>query len=140
MAVIFAIVGGGAVVGIATTDTDSYSDYSNYSYGDYSDYSDAAERRRRRMEQRKREIKQKTKEVNDYKITRVNDHLESETLKEKDGAEVSVGAVRRDGNKKIKNEEYIKIKNTTAAEEKELEEIDRAIEAIDHVLDKSGSK
>ena len=140
MAVIFAIVGGGAVVGIATTDVDDhsdYSDYTNYSYDDYSDYSDAAERRQRRLQAKERELREKTSEVNEYKISNINEYLTSETLKEKSGAEVYLSAVRKDGNKTLKDKQAAEIESATADEKSELEAIDRAIEAIDHILDKS---
>ena len=136
MAVIFAIVGGGAVVGIATTDVDDhsdYSDYTNYSYDDYSDYSDAAERRQRRLEAKERELREKTSEVNEYKISNINEYLTSE----KSGAEVYLSSVRKDGNKTLKDKQAAEIESATADEKSELEAIDRAIEVIDHVLDKS---
>lgn len=58
MAVIFAVVGGGAVLGIATSpDYGDYGDHSDHS--DYSNYSDEAERRQRRIEDKKREINSK---------------------------------------------------------------------------------
>lgn len=86
MAVIFAVVGGGAVLGIATADSGSYSDHSDYSnYDNYSDYSDAAERERRRREARKQEIRQEAENVNQYKIMQVNNYLQDQELIEEDG-------------------------------------------------------
>ena len=82
MAIIGAVVGAGAVYGIATTDPyDDYSNYSNYSdYDNYANYSDAAERRRRRQEEKKREISNKEYEINSYKTQNVNGYLKSENL------------------------------------------------------------
>lgn len=53
MAIIFAVVGGGAVVGIATYDDHSdHSDHSDYSdYYNHSDYSDYAVRQERRRQE-----------------------------------------------------------------------------------------
>ena len=100
MAVIFAVVGGGAVLGIDTSpDYGDYGDHSDHS--DYSNYSDEAERRQRRIEDKKREINSKKSNVNTYKTQSVNSYLQSSTLREESGVTVNLAEVRRDGDKKI---------------------------------------
>lgn len=134
MAVIFAVVGGGAVVGIAT----SYSDYSNYydysDYDNYSNYSDAAERRKRRIEEKTREIDNKKYEINSYKINNVNEYLYSDSLKEQSGVTVSINEVEKDGYNGIQIDEDNKIgiqsQNTKVA----IDEIDELINKIDKIL------
>jgi len=138
MAVIFAVVGGGAIVGIATADPYSdYSDHSDYSdYGDYSNYSDAAERRKRRIAAKEKEIGQGVQEVNQYKISRVNSYLKNQRLIAEPGETVSVSEVSRDGYDKISNAEKQSVAIETMAIQKEIKEIDNAIEAIDRILDR----
>lgn len=137
MAVIFAVVGGGAVIGIATADP--YSDYSNYSnysnYDNYSNYSDAAERRRRRIDAKKREVEESRSEVNQYKIVHVNGYLESQSLKQESGATVNVSSVKRDADEKISRYESRQIAEETKELNREIVEIDRAIDAINKVLE-----
>lgn len=136
MAVIFAVVGGGAIVGIATTDP--YSDHSDYSdYDDYINYSDAAERRRRRIAAKEYEIKQGVQEVNEYKMDRVNPYLKNQQLISESGETVSVSEVSKDGYDKISNEEKASVENETMSIKKEIKEIDSVIKAIDRVLEEN---
>lgn len=140
MAVIFAVVGGGAVLGIATADSGSYSDHSDYSnYDNYSDYSDAVERERRRREARKQEIRQEAENVNQYKIMQVNNYLQDQELIEEDGETVSLSAVEKDGTKQIKKEEKAQLKKGNSGIKKEIKEIDSVIQAIDQILKEKDS-
>ncbi len=134
MAIIGAVIGAGAVYGIATAEP--YSDYSNYSnYDNYSNYSDAAERRRRRQDEKTREITNKKYEINTYKKQSVNEYLQSKTLIEQTGVEVSIAAVKNDGNKKIKNEEEKNVERESGSLQKELCEIEALISKIDTILE-----
>lgn len=139
MAVIFAVVGGGAVLGIATTPVpgdSNYSDYSEYdNYDNYSNYSDAAERRERRIKAKKSEISSQKNEVNTYKIQSVNDYLQSDSLKEKSGVSVSVAAVKKDGDKKIDDEVKMNTDRESANLVCEISEIDAVINKIDKILE-----
>lgn len=139
MAVIFAVVGGGAVVGIATTPVpgdSNYSDHSDYSnYDNYSNYSDAAERRRRRIEAKKREISNQKNEVNTYKTESVNDYLQSSSLKAESGVSVSVSAVKKDGDKKISDEVNRNTDRESAELVCEINEIEAVINKIDSILE-----
>lgn len=139
MAVIFAVVGGGAIIGIANTDPYSdYSDHSDYSnYGNYSNYSDAAERRRRRIAAKENEVKQGVQEVNQYKINRVNSYLKNQQLISEPGETVSVSEVSKDGYDKISTEEKESVANETMGIKKEIKEIDGVIKAIDRVLEEN---
>ena len=135
MAIIFAVVGGGAVVGIATTDT-SHSDYSEYdNYDDYSNYSDAAERQRRRKEERERELKDLKCEINQYKSDTVNPHLTSSTLKGYTGVTVNVNEVEKDGNDTINTFERRKIDAESSELKAEVESIDNLLNKLDKVLE-----
>jgi formyltetrahydrofolate synthetase len=137
MAVIFAVVGGGAVVGIATTPAEdsNYSDYSDYSnYGNYSNYSDAAERRQRRIENKKREIDSQKTTVNSYKTDSVNSYLQSSKLKQESGVDVSLSEVKKDGDKKIDNQLGSDLERDTADIEKEIEKIDAVMGKIEKIL------
>lgn len=137
MAVIFAVVGGGAIVGIANSDPYSdYSDHSDYSnYGNYSNYSDAAERRKRRIAAKEAEVAQGTQEVNQYKINRVNGYLKNQQLIYESGETVSVDAVKNDGYGKIERDEKSKIASETNNIQQEVDEIDAAIATIDRILE-----
>lgn len=134
MAVIFAVVGGGAIVGIANSDP--YSDHSDYSnYGNYSNYSDAAERRNRRIAAKEQEVKQGIQEVNQFKIYQVNNYLENQQLISEPGETVSVDAVRNDGYNKIQRDESKIIKKETKEMQEELKDIITTITAIDNILE-----
>lgn len=134
MAVIFAVVGGGAVIGIASSG--SHSDHSDYSnYGNYSNYSDAAERRKRRIAAKEDEVKQETQEVNQYKINRVNDYLKNQQIISESGETVSVDAVKKDGDERLEHEEKMKIDSETRDIRHEVDEINAAIAAIDRILE-----
>lgn len=137
MAIIFAVVGGGAIVGIANSDSHSdYSDHSDYSnYGNYSNYSDAAERRRRRIAAKEEEIKQSVQEVNQYKINPVNTYLKNQQLISEPGETVSVNGVEIDGYEKISYDEKKKISSETSDAQQEIDKIDAVIGAIDRVLE-----
>lgn len=137
MAVIFAIVGGGAIVGIANTDSyDDYDDYDDYSnYGDYSNYSDAAERRKRRIAAKEEEVKQGVQEVNQYKINQVNGYLQNQQLISESGETVSVDAVKNDGYEKINSNEKKKIDSETRSVQQEVDKIDAVIATIDRILE-----
>ena len=134
MAIIFAVVGGGAVVGIATTDP--YSDHSDYSnYSNYSNYSDAAERRARRRKEKEKEIGEQRFDINTYKINSVNDYLKSEYLKQQSGISVNLSAVEQDGNDKISNEENDYLKRESADIKKEISDIEELLKKIDTILE-----
>lgn len=133
MAVIFAVVGGGAVLGIATSpDYGDYGDHSDHS--DYSNYSDEAERRQRRIEDKKRESNSKKSNVNTYKTQSVNSYLQSSTLREESGVTVNLAEVRRDGDKKISDKLNTDFNSDAASLKHEIEEIDAVINKIDKIL------
>ena len=133
MAVIFAVVGGGAVLGIATSpDYGDYGDHSDHS--DYSNYSDEAERRQRRIEDKKREINSKKSNVNTYKTQSVNSYLQSSTLREESGVTVNLVEVRRDGDKKISDKLNTDFNSDATSLKYEIEEIDAVINKIDKIL------
>lgn len=136
MAVIFAVVGGGAVVGIATTDPYSdYSDHSDYSnYDNYSNYSDAAERQRRRREEKERELNGLKCEINQYKSSSVNPQLTSSTLKNQAGVTVDVNAVEIDGNNTINSFEKSRTEAESAELRVEVERIEKLLNKIDKVF------
>lgn len=134
MAIIGIGVLGGAIYGIATADP--YSEHSDYSnYGNYSNYSDAAERRRCRMEEKEAEIRLAVQDVNQYKINHVNAHLKDRSLIAEPGETVSLNAVEQDGKAKIDLEEKKKIVEDTSDIQREVDEIDAVIAAIDSVLE-----
>ena len=137
MAIIFAVVGGGAVVGIATSDPyDDYSNYSDYSnYGNYSNYSDAAERRRRRIAAKEEEVRQGAQEVNQYKSNRVNVYLKNQELISEPGETVCVGDVKSDGDQKIDLDEKRNFASETKSIQQEIDEIDATIASIDRILE-----
>ncbi|KGN00182.1 hypothetical protein Z969_10050 [Clostridium novyi A str. 4570] len=136
MAVIFAVVGGGAVVGIATSDPYSdYSEYNDYSdYDNYSNYSDAAERRKRRFDEKTREINNKKYKINSYKTNKVNEYLHSNSLKQQSGVSVSVSEVKKDGNTGIQNCENMKFIEESRRDQVAIDEIDEIINKIDKIL------
>lgn len=144
MAIIFAVIGGGAVVGIANSDShDKYLDYSEYHYSDYSNYSDAAERRKRRIEAKNSEINNKKYEINTYKSNNVNEYLRSNSLKQQSGVTVSVAEVERDGDFKISEDTKTDIKKEIKQSSMEVQQIDSVIQRIDQIIDQidtSGGK
>ncbi len=136
MAVIFAVVGGGAVIGIATTPGSGDSSHSDYDdYGNYSNYSDAAERRQRRREAKRTEIDNQKAEVNSYKTQSVNEYLQSSSLKAESGVTVDVSAVKRDGDKKLSDEVRGNTDRESADLVSEIQDIDTIIHKIDTILD-----
>ena len=135
MAVIFAVVGGGAVIGIATTPSSGDSSHSDYSDYHYSNYSDAAERRQRRREAKRTEIDNQKAEVNSYKTQSVNEYLQSSSLKAESGVTVDVSAVKRDGDKKLSDEVRENTDRESADLVSEIQDIDTIIHKIDTILD-----
>lgn len=134
MAVIGAVVGAGAVFGIATSDP--YSDHYDHSeYDNYDNYSDAAERRRRRREAKLSEINDLSLDINEYKSESVNDYLRSQSLINQSGVEVSVDRVKEDGDQKLQLNEDEAVRNESRDLNKDLEEIDLLIGKINKVLE-----
>lgn len=107
----------------------SYSDYDNYS-----NYSDMAERRRRRIEAKNKEIENLKNEINTYKEQKVNEYLQTEQLKKEHGVRISVDAVKRDGDAKMKALEDSVIEQEGRCVAKEIEEIDRIVCKINQIL------
>ena len=135
MAVIFAVVGGGAVVGIATTPTSGDSGYDDYDeYDNYGNYSDAAERKQRRIDAKKKEISNQKDEVNSYKTSSVNSYLQSSSLKQMSGVSVSLSEVKKDGDKKIIHEVKANSDRESAELQCEINEINVVIDKIDKIL------
>lgn len=136
MAVVFAAGGtaiGGVIIGvIAEASYDDYSDYSNY--GNYSNYSDAAERRRRRIEAKERDIRENVVTVNTYKINRVNEFLDDESLIREPGETVSTYQVKEDGERKIRIEEDKSLYATTRSLQNEISELEEAIRNVDAII------
>lgn len=136
MAVIFAVVGGGAVVGIATTPSSGDSYYGDYSnYDNYSNYSDAAERRQRRIDAKKNEIDSQKNDVNSYKTNSVNSYLKSSSLKKESGVSVSVSEVKIDGDKKINDDVKANSYKESTKLQHEIDEISSVINKIDKILE-----
>lgn len=137
MAIIGAVVGAGAVYGIATADPHSdYSAHNDYDdYDDYDDYSDAAERRRRRQEAKEKEIDNKKYEINTYKSQNVNAYLQSQNLIKQSGVDVSVTEVKDDGDKKLKTEAARNINQESNSLQAELRTLDNVIAKIDIILE-----
>lgn len=131
MAVIFAVVGGGAVIAIASSD---YSDRSYTEHSDYGNYSDEAERRRRRMDAKKQEIEGKKQEVNAYKLNSVNEYLHTDSLIQQSGVSVSIPEVQKDGNATIERDQTSNIDRESAQKRIELNEINQLIGRIDQIL------
>ncbi len=137
MAIIFAVVGGGAVGGVVIGGviSESYDDYGNYgNYGNYSNYSDAAERRKIRLAEKEKEIDSKKYEINSYKTNSVNEHLMTTSLKQQDGVRVSVSEVEKDGDANIQNKENMDIGRASSDIQLEKIQLDKVIKKIDKIL------
>jgi hypothetical protein len=130
MVIIGAVVGGGAIVGLAYDDHSDHSDY-----GNYDNYSDAEERRRRRKNAKQAEVDSCVQDINQYKNYNINPYLSDQTLIAQSGVEVSVEKVRQDGSAKIDHEEEETVSRDTKDIKKEIEEIDSVLAAIDRVLE-----
>jgi len=140
MAIIFAVVGGGAIVAIGASSSkkNSYDDYDDYDddddYDDYDDYDDEAERRRRRMARIKNDIESEKININAYKVDSINQYLQSQELKRQSGVTVSVSEVKKDGNKKISDEIKEEIDKRSFSTSDEVKEINLVLKRIEKIL------
>ena len=127
MAVIFAVVGGGAVAVIGVGS--SYSEYSAYSDA----YSDAAERKRLRMENKKKEISDAAVQMGDYKRNYINPYLTSQNLVYTNAVNVSPEELDNDVRSNIEKKMREEIDSNSQIKEyqKELQEIEALLERLD---------
>ena len=133
MAVIFAVVGVGAVIGIAE-DYSNHSDYSDYSdYSNHSDYSDAAIRQAMRVQAQQSSIRSAAVDLHDYKEESVNPKLKSRRLKDTPAMQVDEDDMDRDAKARIQQEENSQINRATAEERERIAEIDRLFQRIDEI-------
>lgn len=135
MAIIGAVVTVGVIGAVMYDNHSDYSDYSNYD--NYSNYSDAAERKRRRMEAKQSDIANQKHEINAYKTDNVNEYLKSESLKRQSGVDVSISAVKEDGDSKITETVNTNAERESADLTVDIENIDRVIKTIDRILEEN---
>lgn len=135
MAVIGAVVGGAVLGAIVYDNHSDHSDYSNYN--NYSNYSDAAERKKRRMDDKQKNINAQRTEINTYKIDNVNEYLKTQALKVKPGVDVSLPEVKKDGDSKISEAANSDAERDSADLTADIENIDRVIKKIDKILEEN---
>lgn len=130
---------GGVVVG-AIIGGDSHSDYSDHSdhsdYGDYSNYSDAAERRQRRLNAARNEYESAKQTLIDIKNNQLQKYLSGTpmgNISDSSVENVSVNSVQAAGNEKIKKDCDNEIKSETAELEKQISDIDYALNRLNNI-------
>lgn len=134
MAVLFALLGGGAAIVGAAEVYNNHSDYSDYSnYGNYSNYSDEAERRRRRAEKLKEDLRLEASSLEAYKKQSINPELTSHCLKEESALTVSKEAMDQDVTSRLDAKEAREIKAETKQLETDLARIDELLRKIDEI-------
>lgn len=121
MAVIFAAIGGEAVIA-AIAASDDYGDHS-----DYSAYSNQAE------QERKRKLETAIEDLSTYKKSDINPMLYDKRLKEADAMEVSEDKMSRDVQSRAEAERKRHNKKKGASAEKTITEIDRLLARIDTI-------
>jgi len=121
MAVIFAAIGGGAVIA-AIAASDDYGDHS-----DYSAYSNQAE------QERKRKLETAIEDLSTYKKSDINPMLYDKRLKEADAMEVSEVEMSMDVQSRAEEERKRHNKKKGASAEKTITEIDRLLARIDAI-------
>ena len=121
MAVIFAAIGGGAVIAAIAASAD-YGDHS-----DYSAYSNQAE------QERKRKLETAIEDLSTYKKSDINPMLYDKRLKEADAMEVSEGEMSMDVQSRAEEERKCHNKKKGASAEKTITEIDRLLARIDAI-------
>lgn len=121
MAVIFAAIGGGAVIAAIAT-SDDYGDHS-----DYSAYSNQAE------QERKRKLETAIEDLSSYKKSDINPMLYDKRLKEADAMEVSEVEMSMDVQSRAEEERKRHNKKKGASAEKTITEIDRLLARIDTI-------
>ncbi|MBE5936951.1 MAG: hypothetical protein E7265_02855 [Lachnospiraceae bacterium] len=121
--------------------SDSYSDHSRYS--DYSSrrrktsssrYSDAAYRKKKRIEEKDKEIENALKDLEDYKMNHVNEFLDDEVLIGTNAQSVADIKLDKAAKKKINKMIKDKVKEESKQYKKELREIDKLISIIENKL------
>ena len=135
MAIIFAVVGGGAIVGISTYE--NYSDWDAYS--DWGEYSDAAERKRKRIEAQKQEAKSSAQNLLKYKEDTVNPELTDEQLKEESAMTVSAGAMDTDVKMRLDATVLVESEEQAKEETRKIKEIDRLLKRIREIEEEENS-
>lgn len=138
MAVIFAVVGGGAVVGIATADP--YSDYSDYSdyysdYSNYSNYSDAAERRQRQIQAKQVEINNAKTDLNTFISQQIKPLLKTTTKVSIDTKASELDTYYKSQIESKKREEIL---DKTQYIKQEIDYIDTAIKKLKEIQESLG--
>lgn len=129
MAVIFAVVGGGAVIGIA-----SYDDYSaHHEYSDWGEYNDAAERKRRRIEAAQQETESAARDLSDFKRSTVNPQLTDNKLRQAPAMAVSEHAMDADARKAIDRKVHAETNAAVRTDEQKLSEIDLLLKRIQEI-------
>ena len=116
MAVIFAAIGGGAVIA-AIAASDDYGDHS-----DYSAYSNQAE------QERKRKLETAIEDLSSYKKSDINPMLYDKRLKEVSEVEMSMDVQSRAEEERKRHN-----KKKGASAEKTITEIDRLLARIDTI-------
>ena len=121
MAVIFAAIGGGAVIA-AIAASDDYGDHS-----DYSAYSNQAE------QERKRKLETAIEDLSSYKKSDINPMLYDKRLKESDAMEVSEDEMSRDVQAGAEEDRQRRTEVEGASAAKTITEIDQLLARIDKI-------
>ncbi len=143
MTIIFAVVGGAAVVG-GIASSDSHSDYSNYSdYDDYSNYSDVAVRRERRLNEINKNINSERKEAEVYINNELRNYLKNTDYSNKTASQI----LETDYNKldinvqeRIKQSFENKANQEKSKIQEEINEIDNILNILDEINIENKSK
>lgn len=127
MAVIFAAVGGGVVIGAL-----AHEDYSDH-YDHTESYSDAAERRRRRIEAAKQETESAARDLSSFKRSTVNPQLTESGLRQASAMTVSESAMDADARRTIDGKVKAETDTAVRADEQTLAEIDLLLARIQEI-------
>lgn len=139
MAVIFAVVGGAAVIGIAGSDTNTHSDYSDYYYSDYSnhsDYSDAAVRRERKRNELNKNIDSERSSALSYIDQTVKPYINGTKYSNYTSSivfDMSYDILNNEVKNKINSDCINSINSEKSAIEKEIKDVDAMLDLLNRI-------
>lgn len=135
MPIVFAAIGGGAVVGVIAIG--SHSDHHDHS--NWHEYSNAAEVMKRKAAGLKENTESAARELHNFKFNEVNPNLTSEKLKQAPAMTVNLNEMNKNAVDKITQEQNREVQRDTRELQTDLQEIDKLLSRIEQLKGESGA-
>lgn len=139
MPIVFAAIGGGAVVGVIALGS-SHGDHSAYSRYSESSVDVRKEAMTRKVAGAKESAESAARELHNLKFNDINPELTSEELKRESAMSVNAAAMNEDAVEKITAEQNREIERDTQGLQNELKDIDSLLARIEKLKGESSAK